>query len=78
MNEPEWMTRNNRIDKRLRSISPGWEIVHGSGCHRLDFHCGETLTSSLKAHAARSATGIGEELNVLEAGTRETDKALGV
>jgi hypothetical protein len=27
MNEAEWQTRKNRIDKRLRSIDPGWTII---------------------------------------------------
>jgi hypothetical protein len=27
MTEPEWLTRKQRIDAKLRSLSPAWEIV---------------------------------------------------
>jgi type I restriction enzyme, R subunit len=27
MNESEWLTRKTRIDKKLRSLNPAWEII---------------------------------------------------
>lgn len=41
MNEPEWQTRKLRIDARLRSLSPAWEIVPwraGLDVSRLERH----------------------------------------
>src|SRR5262245_40372519 len=44
MNESEWQTRKARIDKKLRSVVPPWQIVRYSdsldlsklGCHAVE------------------------------------------
>jgi hypothetical protein len=41
VNESEWQTRKQRIDTRLRSLSPAWEIV--------PWHAGLDLTK-LRRH----------------------------
>jgi type I restriction enzyme, R subunit len=40
MNESEWQTRKQRIDMRLRSISPAWKIVrYSDGLDLKSLHC---------------------------------------
>ncbi len=41
MNEAEWLTRKNRIDTKLRSLNPAWQIVpwrEGLDCSKLTCH----------------------------------------
>ena len=41
MNEAEWQTRKTRIDTRLRSLNPSWQIVpwrQGLDCSKLACH----------------------------------------
>src|SRR5882672_6605709 len=49
MTESEWQTRKQRIDARLRSMSPPWKIVRyrdGLDCAALDCHAVEELPTA--------------------------------
>lgn len=44
MKESEWLTRKSRIDGKLRSVNPKWEIVRykdGMDCSKLSHHAAE-------------------------------------
>src|SRR6185369_8968235 len=49
MNESEWLTRKKRIDSKLRSLDPAWEIVkyrEGLDLSRLACHAVEELPTA--------------------------------
>src|SRR5436853_3139675 len=49
MNESEWLTRKKRIDSKLRSIKPAWEIVRyqdGLNLSELTCHAVEELPTA--------------------------------
>jgi type I restriction enzyme R subunit len=49
LSEPEWLTRKKRIDSRLRSLKPAWEIVRykeGIDFSRLDRHAVEEFPTA--------------------------------
>src|SRR5690349_21443026 len=69
MQEAEWLTRKRRIDSKLRSLNPRWQIVRyqeGMDCSKLDCHAVEEYPTAF-GFADYALFVKGKLLGVIEA-----------